>query len=324
MRIAYVGNFEHSWCSEVHVAASFETLGHTVHRVQENRIETFAQALGDIGMENDLVLYQRTWGFPGAAAAWEHYATNDIPTATFSLDLYANISRRQMVVDGDPMFKTKYLFSADGSPEAQAFFEAHGVQHFWIKPGMYDKEAYLAEPDPAYNQFAVGFVGSSGGEYYHREWPWRTELLDFLRRVYNDKFIKVGHPDNVVRGSELNVLYASVPVFVGDTLCPGFNYPNYFSDRAYETLGRGGFLIHPHVPGLEAEFEDFTHLLFYEYGDFDGIRDRIQWAVDHPAEREKIRLAGHEYVKNNCTYVHRMREMLAIVGREEGWDVDSR
>ena len=59
----------------------------------------------------------------------------------------------------------------------------------------------------------------------------------------------------VIRGKELNDLYATAKVVVGDTLCKGFNYPYYFSDRLFETTGRGGFLIHPYIKGLEDYFE---------------------------------------------------------------------
>jgi spore maturation protein CgeB len=93
-----------------------------------------------------------------------------------------------------------------------------------------------------------------------------------------------------------------------------FNYPDYWSDRIYETLGRGGFLIHPYIPGIEKEFVDKKHVVFYEYGNFQQLKELIDYYLINDEEREAIRKAGHELVKNNYTYSNRWQTILKELG----------
>ena len=88
------------------------------------------------------------------------------------------------------------------------------------------------------------------------------------------------------------------------------SYPDYWSDRIYETIGRGGFLIHPYIKGLEREFEDKKHLVFYEYNNLSQLQELIDYYLEHEDEREKIRISGHEFVKNNYTYKNRWESVL--------------
>jgi spore maturation protein CgeB len=122
-----------------------------------------------------------------------------------------------------------------------------------------------------------------------------------------------------VRGEALNRLYADSKIVIGDTLnLPGNEY--YWSDRVYETLGRGGFLIHPYIKGLTEEFTDKEHLVFYEYGNFDQLAELIEYYLrgNHQEERERIRQNGHQLVKDHCTYTQRLNQVLETVGLTRG------
>lgn len=62
----------------------------------------------------------------------------------------------------------------------------------------------------------------------------------------------------------------------------------YWSDRIPETLGRGGFLIHPYVDGLGRQFNllehdepvtyDAGHLAVWDAGDWEALGDLIEWS----------------------------------------------
>jgi SAM-dependent methyltransferase len=78
-------------------------------------------------------------------------------------------------------------------------------------------------------------------------------------------------------------------------------------------MGRGGFMIHPHIKGMEEEFTHGENVIFYKYGDFDQLREYIDYYLEHHEEREKIRKAGHEFVKKNATYTNRLQEALDII-----------
>ena len=46
-------------------------------------------------------------------------------------------------------------------------------------------------------------------------------------------------------------------------------------------------------------------------GDFDDLKQKIDYYLQNDLERERIRLNGFEKVSNYCTYEYRMKEMLA-------------
>jgi len=306
LQVVYIGNFEPSHSTENHVRASLEELGVTVRPVQENR--TTWRALDPLVAEADLLLYTRTWGLPDPDQGLRWLARCPIPTVSYHLDLYAGLPRGRALRQ-DPFRCTQHVFTPDGG--SADFFREQGVAHHYLKPGVYGRECVLLGPAPHLTA-DVGFVGS---ELYHPEWPYRGRLLQFLRDTWGPRFAKHGPPQPTVRGETLNRVYASVKVVVGDSLCLDFDHPHYWSDRIYETLGRGGFLVHPYVFGLEEEFTDRQHVVFYRYGDLAMLRDLVEHYLHHPEEREAIRRAGHAHVKASCTYVHRMRELLGVVGQ---------
>jgi spore maturation protein CgeB len=108
----------------------------------------------------------------------------------------------------------------------------------------------------------------------------------------------------MVRGLPLNELYSSTKIVVGDSQ-PS---PHYWSNRLYETLGRGGFLLHPHTEGIETEFEDGKHLVLYDRNDLQDLYDKIDYYLSHDNARETIRRAG--FVKGKYTYKDRCRELM--------------
>lgn len=175
---------------------------------------------------------------------------------------------------------------------------------------MFAPECYRAEPVEALRQDVI-FVGSYG---YHKEWPYRQQLLNWLAATYGSRFTHYDHASHM-RGHRLNQLYASAKIVVGDSCCLGFTGRDYWSDRVPETLGRGGVLIHPWIKGLDDDYQDSVHLRLYAYGDFAGLKDRIDELL-HDADRERIRLAGHAHVKAHHTYTHRVQQMLDIIQRE--------
>jgi len=61
---------------------------------------------------------------------------------------------------------------------------------------------------------------------------------------------------------------------------------------------------------MEREFEDKKHLVFYEYGNFKQLKELIDYYIEHDKEREEIRRAGHQLVKEKYTYKNRWEHIL--------------
>lgn len=303
MKICYVGNAKAFWCTEVHVTKSLEELGHEVVFIQED--EHTAEQVAQMVKEERpaFFLWTRTWGLRGDG--FKMLREMECPSVAFHLDLYAGLARDGNI-NNEPWWKCAYVFSADGG--SSAFFRSHGVNHIWSPPAVYGRECYVAEPNPELAQDVI-FTGSRG---YHPEWQYRPQLLDWLEKTYGSRFTLYEH-NSKKRGHVLNELYASAKICVGDSLCLGFNHKLYHSDRVPETLGRGGFLIHPYIPGLEKLYRDKEHLVFYKYNDWDGLKRTIDYYLEHDDERETIRKRGQEWVKQHHTYRHRMTRVVCKV-----------
>ncbi len=287
MNIRYCAPFAHTWSTETHIARAFETLGHTVHRHSGPADLTI---LGSPGLPNDLL----------------HHG----PTISIHLDLYRGL-RRAHLVDTDPMFRADHVFTPDGDPITQTWFASKGVNHHWMPPAVAHDETDRGTWRPQYD-YDVVFVGSRA---YHPEHPWRGQLIRFLERRYGERFQLFDHHPPV-RDRDLNDLYATARVVVGDSLTlPGRT--RYVSDRLMETLGRGGFLIFPRVPGLEElGFVEGKHLWLYELGDLDSVAEKVDAALALPeTERRLVAWNGQRLVRARHTYVHRAAEILNVVER---------
>lgn len=224
--IPYCGNFSATHCTEVHVTASLESQGHKVIRLQEDAV-----SMKDIDAATwgaDLFLWTHTAGFPkftfDEMNAWlDAKRAIGLPTASYHLDLFAGLPRGENLAT-HPFWKTEYVFTPDGgSPQ---FFARHGVNHFYLRPGVYDAECVVGTPRKEFEADVI-FVGSGSPHgAYHPEWGYRRELLAFLVKTYGRRFVKHGGPPihggrSFIRGADLSDLYATARVVVGDTLCLG-------------------------------------------------------------------------------------------------------
>lgn len=313
MRICFVGNFEVSYSSENHHAQSLESLGHEVFKMQEGVAS--GDAIFDEARNADLLVFIHThgWVTPGKPMAdvFAELKSLGIPTLTYHLDLWLGLERQQDLAT-DPFYKTIGHFFTVDKLMADWFNENTEVQGHYLAAGVFDRECAMLTPELV--EYDIIFVGSKG---YHPEWTWRPELIDWLEATYTNRFLHVGGDGKTgtVRGMELNQIYANAKVAVGDTLCLGFDYPYYFSDRLFECPGRGGFNLFPYIKGIDDYFVPGVEIATFKYGDFDGLKAKIEYYLEHGDEREAIRKAGHERTKRDHTYKQRWQTILKEIGK---------
>lgn len=310
MRIAFYGNFGVDYTSESHHTKSLEDLGHDVVRLQEPRCTS--AHIADIACQSDLFVWVHThgWDTPGMDEAIALIKRAGVPVITYHLDLYMPIGRWRQYENSPYMRALDHFFTVD--PRMADWLNDHtDVCGHFLPAGVYGRECYISD-QPSEHANDVIFVGSKG---YHPEWPWRRQLIDWLRSTYGSRFTHVGGDGDTgtLRGDGLNRCYANSKVAVGDTLCVGFNYPGYVSDRLFEASGRGGAQVFPRIVGVDEWFKDGEHLRFFNFGDFDDLKAKIDWMLEHDDEREGIRRAGHELVKSCGTYRHRWETILDTV-----------
>lgn len=302
--ITFLGNFRVPYTTETHHVKSLQSLGHRVNILQESNV-TAAQ-IEKKALGSDLFVWVHTHGWDtkgDVASALDSLADSGVTTMTYHLDLWLGLNRES---DLDyPIYKNLQHFFTVDKQMADWFNTNTSVRGHYLPAGVYDKECYLLNQKMRRD---LVFVGS---KKYHPEWPYRPKLIDWLKSSYGPRFQHWGGDGlGVVREDKLNKLYSSTKIVVGDTLCPNFTYKSYWSDRIYETMGRGGFIIHPYIDGLENEFVDGEHCVFYEYNNFKDLQSKIDYFLSHDSERERIRKSGHELVKNNYTYKNRWQYIL--------------
>lgn len=305
MKIALLGNFSVPDTTEHHHQQALTDLGHDVLCLQEGT--TTAGKMVAQARTADLMVWVHTHGVDtpgGIVPALRELRRANTPTIAYHLDLWRGLARERDLTNCHPYLTgVRDFYTVD--PGMADWLNRHtNVRGHYLTAAVAHRECWTAKTVP---DIDVLFVGS---HRYHPEWNYRNHLLLELTQRYRQRFHVVPGRGRPVRGPALNRLYARTKVVVGDTLCPNFSYPGYWSDRVYETLGRGGFLIHPRVPGMDAQFTDGVHLAYYDYNDFGGLFDRIDHYLDHPDERDDIRAAGHAEVHARHTYLHRWQTIV--------------
>lgn len=305
LRIGFIGNFGISFTTENERKWAFEKLGHEVITFQENQTkpEHLRQAMSSL----DLLLYSHThdpsYVIPELKEIFKEYKQAGVPTVSVHLDRWLWLKRVEDMGNEATWF-TEYIFMADGSPEAAKKYNQLGLNWYYLRPGVSEKDCYMAQPDKIKYPHDIVFTGSKG---YHPEYPFRPKLIDWLKQTYGDNFAHYGNDGiRVLREHELNVMLASSKIVVGDSCFGG--RPNYVSDRYYETRGRGGFLLHPLVTGVDTNGVDH-----YRHQNLRSLKEKIDYWLEHNDGREGLRKIGFEWVRKNETYTNRAEEILNVI-----------
>ena len=295
MKIAFLGDFKKLW-NEEGIAQAFETLGHKVLRIQEEEMfETSSEIKRIHAFNPDMVLMAK------AKIACERdlffAEMSKYLMVTWNFDLYIGLERERFL-RSDPIFRNDYVFTPDGGNGEK--WAANRISHHLLRQGIVKDFCYRGEKTEEYD---VIFVGSENAQ-----WPHREEMCKFLAENYN--FTRFGtHKGNSVRGHDLNNLYASAKIIIGDSVYS----PKYWSNRIYETLGRGGFFFHSKVEGLNEDYTPGEHYIPYKLYDFDALKQKIDYYLDRPEEREKIAQAAMEHTIKHHTLENRCQRLLELV-----------
>lgn len=319
MIIAYIGNFDPEFSTENDVRSAFESLGHVVVKLQENRVNMWD--VRNAALSADMLLITSTWDnalpLGEMITLFKEMAALGKPTATLHLDTFWSTGRQGRQWWLNPMFHTAYIFTADGDYQEQ--WKAFGKNHIWLPPAVRHTAAHFGKRREEY-VCDVAFVGSNGIGYHEDVWSERKTLVDNLREMCarNGWTFKNPGGDNekVDRGEDLNDFYASATVTVGDSLCLTKEKSHYWSDRVPEATGRGGFLIMPNIHILNKEDENFYYgnLATYPWNDYKKLEETIKYYLENRDWRIGSQSETQRLTAENHTYVNRAETILKEVG----------
>ncbi len=187
---------------------------------------------------------------------------------------------------------TDLVYVSDGD-----FVRAHNYINLYELPQAtcVDKRRSTGEKKDEYN-IPIVFLGQVYGE--------RANFTRNMLARYGNAFKVV----NDVFDDNLTNLCESARVFVSP-LYPQTDF--YWSNRVYQIIGRGGFIIMPRLEGLTWEFKEGEHIEYYR--SFEELCQKIDYYLEHEEERNKVRKAGQKHCLENYTYEKRLKEMLSLL-----------
>lgn len=312
LRVGQIGNYRAQHSTENELRKALAHVGHHVTTYQENDPQIFERVARDM-WSFDFVLWTRTGWDPPVPHDEQHAmlaaaAEASVPVVGYHLDRWWGLDREGQIYE-EPFFRVDLLVTADGGHDDE--WKSAGIEHAWLPPAVSHFECAPGRWRRHYRSPIV-FVGS--WQRYHREWQHRFSLIEYLRTNYPQTVF--WPQQRAVRGVALRDLYASVDVVIGDSCLVG-GATRYWSDRIPETIGRGAYLIHPYVEGLENHFTDGEHLDLWPIGDWGALGAVIDRALADADRRRKIAHAGREHVLAHHTYARRMEQLVELM-RERG------
>lgn len=275
MKFYYLGNFG-KYSTETYMADALSAIGHNVKRVQITNELTARQIIHD-SCDSDVLLFGKLTSVRGAK---ELIANAKPLTVCWVCDVYP--------WQGRDWFDVHFL--------ADVVITTGSGNHHVVRQGIPENQKKIIRSNVKTQD--VLFVGS----LHYKD---RINLDVFLKQTYGEKYRLVGEKDEA-RGDDLTVLLSKTKIVVGDSVPQN----NYWSNRIYEITGRGGFIIHPYVQGIETEWSIGKNLVTYPYGDYEKLKNQIDYYLSNDDEREKIREAQF---KNCPTYTQRAKELVAVI-----------
>jgi len=278
---------------EEYIAEGFASLGHEVIRV--DNLATSGEIKDVLQRYTpDILLFCKWEQPPELDAIINAQKKTGLKTVCWIFDLYIGY-QREYQVKTRRFFKADYVFTTDGGHQEE--FAKLGVNHHCVRQGIRASECVLEKGNP----IGVAFVGSDNPLY-----PYRQKMLgEIMLHFPNFKWYGRGDSDEV-RGMQLNKIFANTKVIIGDAVYS----PYYWSNRVVETLGRGGFLIHPDVPGIKKEY---PHIVTYEVGNIQDLKNKITYYLNHEQERKDIIKLNFDWVKDNYTVEKKCKELLNVL-----------
>lgn len=331
MKVVQIGNFGAPHSTENHLRLAMGVHGWDVRPVQENQHggTAFSTAADEAEKGADFVMWTRTlWDWNAIGTSQRHVYDEQrrmldrcraagVPVVGYHLDRWWGLKREtEITEEAAPFFFVDLLVTADGGHDKQ--WADAGVNHVWFLPAVLGLECEPTRPDPRFRAY-VSFVGSHQG--YHPEWGHRAELVRRLRDYGCRFWPEPGAP--AVRGADLRALYASTLVNVGDScLVPaadGSPMTRYCSDRIPETLGRGGFLVHPRVEGVtDVPWTSGIDLYAWNLGDWDDFAAVMELVMNDHDLRRVVAEHGRARTLEYHTYEVRMLELVKVLDGA-GW-----
>lgn len=291
MRIGYVAKHDSGGNDdEGAITYALEKLGHTVLRLQE------ARGYRADRLDCDFILFHK-WSDTSAMKRCKvplvfwYFDLVDFPDPTLAERCK---KRREWMEHVMPCVHLGFCTDGDWVERDRT------GKLVTLRQGADERVVGLGEREPGYKEaYDTLFTGirAGGGSK-------RVSFVDEIQRTYGDRFY---HVTKGVHGRELANLIASSKIVVAPD---GPVTDRYWSNRVYNALGFGAFLLHPYCEELLKEYEGDGMLL---YRTREQLHRMIANALAYPSDRKDIAGRGLKITQERFLYRHRCEELIRIV-----------
>lgn len=176
----------------------------------------------------------------------------------------------------------------------------------------YDEEIYKPE-GIVYPTPEIVFMANNYGTGFFPMSEFRIKIVQFLRQQYGERFGVYGQGwrdgnGNVNHSQSIEAQYLRGAKIVIN--CSHFNSERYNSDRLLRTLGTGAFCLSAKHTGMDEDYTDKEHLVYFNT--LDELRHRIDFYLQNEHERKRIAENGRNLVLNRNTFVHQVKEIIKL------------
>lgn len=195
-------------------------------------------------------------------------------------------------------------FQTDGKDSLS--YAEQGINRYELHqgcvPDLHDLPSFASPLDVKLSLTHASDVTFIGSTYT----PRRQELLNVLRPF---DFKKWGEPGVQLWGKQFARACYLSKIVVGDNFVN--DVAGYWSDRVYLTLACGGFFLTAYVEGLEQEFENHRHLVWWK--SFEELEYLINYYLPRETERRAISREGYRLVHLEHTYDRRIQQVTKVL-----------
>lgn len=135
----------------------------------------------------------------------------------------------------------------------------------------------------------------------------RVELVEFLQSEYREGFHVYGQgwkgSKYVNPHDEINI-YSCARIAVTHN---NFYRNGYSSDRIWRSMGCGVATISQYYPGINM---DFNKSVIATWLNFDMLKERIEYLLEHDSERQMMAMAGALWVRERHSWADRFQNIL--------------
>lgn len=284
------------------IAHALEKLGHTVTRIQEPRTRfrrrTF-HPLTDryISQHADFLLFHHYGDFaqlkrfPHPKVFWL-FDLVSYPDETLAS---RNAAREEWLRNA--MDVAALGFCTDGDAVArQPGHPDHPDRLHWLPQGADER---VTGAGTGHGAADILFTG------IYRGGAQRESFVEEMRARYGSRFL---HVERGIHGRSMANLIAGHPIVVAPD---GPITDRYTSNRVYNVLGFGGFLLHPYSEFLTEYYTDGKEIVYYQ--NREELHDKIAFYLPREQERRQIAEAGLARTLSQHLYRHRVERLLQIV-----------